>query len=259
MKAQLPPHYFDMPNVARMAAYLLYNKDGLRPDRDLADKLLHAVPRAGRIAHANRSFQERAVSYLDKIGIRQYLNIGCGFPVPQRDVHDIAPEARVAYVDYDQIVLVHARALLQTTSRVLAVRADLRMPDDIHREVGKFLDYSKPVTVILTDVLHYLPNSTELVEILRRLTRPLTTGSYLAVSHVERSPELQKAVEIYRQIDVPLTLRTRKEIEKLLKSCGFSLVKMVPAPTWKPMGTVPIEDESLPLLVDVAQKRDPER
>jgi hypothetical protein len=63
-------------------------------------------------------------------GIRQFIDIGTGIPAAG-NVHEVAaqvaPDARVAYVDNDPIVHVHANALLTggTTSIVLAISATL--------------------------------------------------------------------------------------------------------------------------------------
>jgi S-adenosyl methyltransferase len=67
-------------------------------------------------ARANRAFLGRAVRYLaGEAGVRQFLDIGTGIPTAgntHQVAQAIAPESRVVYVDYDPIVLAHARALL---------------------------------------------------------------------------------------------------------------------------------------------------
>jgi hypothetical protein len=49
--------------------------------------------------------------------VRQFLDIGTGIPTAG-NTHEVAqavaPESRVVYVDYDPIVLAHARALLSS-------------------------------------------------------------------------------------------------------------------------------------------------
>ena len=70
-------------------------------------------------ARANRAFLGRVVRYLAaEAGIRQFLDIGTGIPTAgntHQVAQAIAPESRVVYVDYDPIVLAHARALLTST------------------------------------------------------------------------------------------------------------------------------------------------
>jgi predicted O-methyltransferase YrrM len=75
-----------------------------------------ALPADGGTGRANRAFLGRAVRYLAaEAGIRHFLDIGTGIPTAgntHQVAQEIAPESRVVYVDYDPIVLAHARALL---------------------------------------------------------------------------------------------------------------------------------------------------
>ena len=71
------------------------------------------------IPRANRAFLQRAVRFLvGEAGVRQIIDVGTGIP-SAGNVHQvaglIAPETRVAYVDNDPIVHVHANALLTDT------------------------------------------------------------------------------------------------------------------------------------------------
>jgi hypothetical protein len=64
------------------------------------------VPAARTGARENRAFLGRAVRYLDAdAGIRQFLDIGSGFPTAN-NVHQVAqaidPASRVVYVDNDR-------------------------------------------------------------------------------------------------------------------------------------------------------------
>ena len=58
-------------------------------------------------------------------GIRQFIDIGAGFPAAS-NVHEVAQEleplSRVVYVDNDPVVVSHARALLCTGRRGLRDR-----------------------------------------------------------------------------------------------------------------------------------------
>ena len=111
---------FTRPAIARVYDYLLGGKDHMPPDRRVGDRLIAAGPAVLR-ARENRKFLERAVRFLAyEAGIRQFLDIGVGYPVPGGNVHEIAqaiaPQSRVAYVDNDMVVLAHARALMTSTT-----------------------------------------------------------------------------------------------------------------------------------------------
>lgn len=83
------------------------------------------APEARDTARANRAFLRRAVRFLAAdAGLRQFIDIGTGIP-SAGNVHEVAgqaaPGARVAYVDNDPIVHVHANALLtgSGTTRII--------------------------------------------------------------------------------------------------------------------------------------------
>ena len=100
----------------RIYDYALGGKDNYAADRAAAEAVLKINPEMAFTARANRAFLGRAVRYLAaEAGIRQFLDIGTGIPTAG-NTHEVAqaaaPESRVVYVDYDPVVLAHARALL---------------------------------------------------------------------------------------------------------------------------------------------------
>ena len=115
-----------------MYDYLLGGKDHFAADRAAVEAWLKVWPEMAFTARANRAFLGRAVRYLAAdAGIRQFLDIGTGIPTAG-NTHEVAqavaPESRVVYVDYDQVVLAHARALLTSTEAGATeyIDADLR-------------------------------------------------------------------------------------------------------------------------------------
>jgi hypothetical protein len=91
-------------------------KDNYAADRAAAEAWVKIDPGAAFSARSNRRFLGRMVRYLAaEAGIRQFLDIGTGIPTAG-NTHEIAqaiaPESRVVYVDYDPVVLAHARVLL---------------------------------------------------------------------------------------------------------------------------------------------------
>ena len=104
-----------MPSAARIYDYLLGGRDNYAVDRDAADHVLTVAPDQRQLAWANREFAIRAVRVLAGAGIRQFIDLGTGFPTSP-SVHEAAqqadPAARVVYVDHDPVVYVHNTALL---------------------------------------------------------------------------------------------------------------------------------------------------
>jgi S-adenosyl methyltransferase len=143
------------PHPARMYDYYLGGKDNYVVDREAAAAVLRVLPEARDIARENRAFLQRAVRYLVRdAGIRQIIDIGTGIPTVG-NVHEVAqqidPSVRVAYIDNDPIVHVHASALLTGQGRTSIVLADLRDPRGIldHPKVRELINLDEPAALLL--------------------------------------------------------------------------------------------------------------
>jgi hypothetical protein len=106
-------------NVARVYDAMLGGKDNFAPDRDMAEQIWLTAPEVWAAVRENRAFLHRAVAYLAAVaGVDQFIDVGAGLPGVLA-VHEVArvsvPGARVAYVDNDPVVLVHARAMPTST------------------------------------------------------------------------------------------------------------------------------------------------
>src|SRR5487761_1505625 len=115
-KAESLPFDTSVAHQARMYDYVLGGKDNYAADRAAVEAGLKAWPDMAFAMRANRAYLGRVVRYLaGEAGIRQFLDIGTGIPTAgntHQVAQAIAPESLVVYVDYDPVVLAHARALL---------------------------------------------------------------------------------------------------------------------------------------------------
>jgi hypothetical protein len=186
------PLPFDVSKAhqARVYDYLLGGKDNYAADRTWAEAALAAWPGSAFTARANRAFLGRMVRYLaDEAGVRQFLDIGTGIPTAG-NVHEVsqavAPESRVVYVDYDPVVLAHARALLDSheAGATTYLNADLRDTGTILGQASTLLDFTKPVAITLLAILHAVSDADDPYAIVARLLDAVPPGSYLAVSHM---------------------------------------------------------------------------
>jgi hypothetical protein len=226
------------PNVARIYDYLLGGKDNRAVDREAAEKICAVAPETRRLVQENRYFLARVVQFLaGEAGITQFLDIGTGFPT-QENVHEVAqrinPAARTVYVDFDPVVLSHARALLATTSDTSVVDADLRQPAKVLEEAAGFLDFSRPVAVLLIAIVHFLSDEDGAHKIVRTLVDGLPPGSYVAMSHVEHRPRLVEAARYYTPSNGKVVFRTREQFASLFD--GLELVEpgLVHVDEWRP-------------------------
>ena len=189
---------------ARMYDYLLGGKDNYAADRAATEAALEVYPDWAFTARANRAFLGRAVRYLTAdAGMRQFLDIGTGIPTAgntHQVAQKIAPETRVVYVDYDPVVLAHARTLL-TGSRAGAteyIDSDLRQAGAILKQASRLLDFTSPVAVTLVAILHAIPDADDPHAIVAQLMDAVPSGSYLALSHLGREflpPETLRQME----------------------------------------------------------------
>src|SRR5699024_11157629 len=89
------------PSVARVYDYYLGGTANTPADRRFGDKVLGRFPLVRHIAVANRTFLRRAVHYLTRLGVRQFVDLGSGLPT-MGSTHSIASgSASVVYVDHD--------------------------------------------------------------------------------------------------------------------------------------------------------------
>ncbi|MBB6553866.1 SAM-dependent methyltransferase [Nonomuraea rubra] len=189
------------------------------------------APEVRAAAMENREFLIRAVEYLaGDAGVRQFVDIGAGIPA-ERPVHEVAqlidPDARVAYVDNDPIVLVHSRALLGGRRGTAVVQGDAREPEAILEapELAGLIDPGRPVAVILIAILHFVPDSDDPAGLVRRLLDRLPSGSHVVITHlsdggVPDDPRIAKTRALYGG---GLHFRSREAVEALFE--GLELVE----------------------------------
>jgi hypothetical protein len=223
--------------------YLLGGKDNFEVDRATAQAAIDAFPKIAQSARANRAFLGRLVRYLAGAGIRQFLDIGTGFPAVN-NVHEVAqsvaPASRIVYVDNDPVVLLHARVLLTSTAEggIEFVEADMRDPGKILREAARALDFDRPVAVLLLGVLQYLTDDEETAGIVDAFMDAVPAGSYLAICHLTADfhPEMTELARRVneRQPHAPLVLRDCAQVADLFGGLGLVPPGVVQASRWRP-------------------------
>ena len=259
------------PNAARIYDYLLGGKDNFAADREAAAELVRALPDAGLVAQANRTFLAAAVRYVARRGIGQFVDIGAGLPT-QPNVHECAreavPDARVAYVDNDAVVVAHARALMATDHHVTVISKDLLDYEALLSgpELGGFVDLSKPVCVLFVSMLHFLPTA-EADAAVAAFRERMAPGSYLVISAGvwnERSAPVRDQIQSAYGEDNPLTGRTAGEFAACfgdfeLEPPGIVAVTDWPADTPHPerplLRSVPAAPAKAQMLAGIACKR----
>jgi hypothetical protein len=257
-------------NIVRVYDYWLGGDHNFQADRDVARAAIALDPNIRAMMRANRAFLGRAVRFLaGQARIRQFLDIGSGIPTKD-NVHEvaqgIAPGSRVVYVDNDDVAVAHSRLILQDNPDAIVIQADLREPGKILADPGTQLlfDFSQPIAVVLSAVLHFIPDDAQAADIVAALRGALAPGSYLVICHGcrDEQPDLASSFEnVYNsRVTAQLHVRTRDEIARLCD--GFTLLDpgLVRIPQWRPdsPGDIPDDLEKYWALVGVARYDGPQ-
>jgi O-methyltransferase involved in polyketide biosynthesis len=223
---------------------------------------METIPNVREGARANRAFLHRAVQYLVReAGIRQFLDIGTGLPTAENThqvAQSIAPESRIVYVDYDPIVLAHARALLDSTPQgaTAYIEADARDTDLIVREAARTLDFSQPVAILALLILQYIPDADDPHGVISRLLDAVPSGSYLTISDTTTDIDSDRVAAGTARLNTRMgpaqsTPRPKAEIARYFD--GLELIEpgIAPMPQWRN------PDESLVIHVFAGMGRKP--
>jgi SAM-dependent methyltransferase len=231
-----------VPSPARIWNYWVGGKDNFEVDRAAGNAVMEVVPYVAAVARMTREFLIRSVTLLaSDHGVQQFLDIGSGLPTAY-NTHEVAqavaPQARIVYVDNDPQVIVHARSLLRsaTEGSVDYLRADLRDTGTILSQAARTLDFSRPVAVLLLQVLHFIPDSDDPYAVVRRLMEPLVPGSYLVLVHGASDIQIEvsnQTSDRYNSMSpTQMTLRGRDEVARFFDGLEPVGPGLVPGTEW---------------------------
>ena len=244
------------PSIARIYDYHLGGTHNYAVDREAADRVTDELPTLPEILRVNRAFLRRCVRYLAEQGVRYFLDLGSGIPTVG-NVHEIVqevdPSSRVVYVDIDPVAVEHSRRILAGNDRAAVVNADLREPAKVlgHPDVVRLLqpEPGAPIAVIMSSVLHFVPDDDEAAALVSTYAAAMPAGSYLAVSHGAHNPaddpRLDRAAATYSRTIASLKLRTHGELRTLM--ADFEMVEpgVVYCSQWRPEPDAQVDSGAL--------------
>ena len=237
----MPQFDVTVPNIARVYDYWLGGKDNFAVDRQLGDKLLDLYPPTAEIVRENKQFLARAIAWVAGEGIRQFIDLGAGLPTSpstQETAQAVTPDARVAYVDNDPVVVVHLRAVLASGEQhVTVVDHDVRDVDAVLDEVSIGIDLQAPTCLILGSLLHFFPVHLG-QDMVNRYVKALGSGSYVILSVGRSSGEQsERFMSIYRTDGAPPMYHyTTADITDLFASLEMVPPGLTTARAWHPDG-----------------------
>lgn len=269
------------PNAARIYDYWLGGTDNYPADRAAGEAVRRFRPDISELAVENKQFLTRAVSYLARQGVRQFLDVGAGLPTSPagapgaaprwRATHEAAqaviPGALVCYVDIDPIAVEHSRALLArdpgpgAAGRVVAVQGDMRDPRGVLSRpdlAAAGFRGDEPVGLILGSVLHFVEFEVAQA-VATGFTGALAPGSYVVLSVGRGDDEVgdgfadtynaQRGSQVYNF--------SLEQVAALFSGLDLVPPGIVPAPRWRPEppGSGPATDRAATILAGVGRRR----
>jgi hypothetical protein len=232
----------ELPSAARVYDYLLGGGHNFPADRAVGDRILQVLPAGGQIAGSNRAFLRRAVIYMIEQGITQFLDLGSGIPTVG-NVHEIAqqanPDARVVYVDYDEVAVAHSELILEDDPNSAIVAADFLEPADVleSRQVARLLDLNRPVGLLMVAVLHFVPDDADPHGVVATYRDAVAPGSLVALSHLtadHRPAEMAVVTEAMRHSRDPMFFRSYQDFTTMFDGLELVPPGVVAAPQWRP-------------------------
>jgi hypothetical protein len=207
----------------------------------VGDEIRAAFPNIVDNARASRAFLVRSVSFVTReAGIRQFLDVGTGLPTAD-NTHEvaqrIAPEAKIVYVDFDPLVLVHARALLTSSPEGVTdyIDADGRDSAKVLTEARRTLDFSRPVALIMSGILGHITDDDEARTMIRGYVDALAPGSYFIALDGSHSVQHSEAEKIWNeQANPPYLLRSHGQFARFFDGLELMEPGVVSAPAWRP-------------------------
>lgn len=227
------------PTPAGIYDYVLGGTHHTAADRIAAEKALAAAPEGRAAIIENRAFMQRAVRFVAERGIRQYIDLGSGYPTVG-PVHEIAaekiPDPRVLYVDYDPAVVARSRRIIQAP-KVTAATYDLRDPQRIltSPELAELFDWSQPIAVLMVAVLHFVTDEEGPERIVAAFRERMAPGSYLVLSHAcfgENADGARQGARGWSRARSQMTLRTREDIRSFFAGLELADPGLVTVQEW---------------------------
>ena len=235
----------ERPSSARIYDYLLGGYHNFEVDRTVARNFIEILPSAPLIMKSNRGFLRRVVSFLLDQGVEQFLDLGSGIPTVG-NVHEIVQRrnstARIVYVDIDPVAVRQSEEILKDTPDAAAVQADIRNTKAIleHPETKRLLDFDKPVAVLITSVLLFVPEDEEAYSVVDTVREALAPGSYICISHGtpegSSKEQVEQSQKLYSASGNPIKLRSQAEIRRFFDSLDLIEPGIVYLPQWRPEG-----------------------
>ncbi|WP_328451091.1 SAM-dependent methyltransferase [Streptomyces sp. NBC_00386] len=246
---------------ARVYDYFIGGENGFAADRAAGAWIRMQAPDLLATMQANRTFLSRAVRWLTRQGVDQFIDIGSGFPVSP-NTHEIAlsaaPSGSVVYCDVDPAVGQRTRALISGQAGASFVLGDICSPEELLAQpaVQDLIRSGRPVACVLAAVLHFVPEGADPARITAVLREALPPGSYLVVSHIAGDMPWgdRNDKETLKRAFEDMYPRTREQVTDFFGDFEPVAPGVVPAARWHPTEETAGENPDSAIYGGVARK-----
>jgi hypothetical protein len=232
---------------SRVYDYLIGGACNFAVDRRWAGEAIKRMPWIRAAARSNRAFLRRAVLMCAQEGVRQFLDLGSGIPTMQ-GVHEMArqvdPGCNVVYVDNEAVAVAHSVQTLGDVPGTGIIEADMCDVDFVlgHPVTQSLLDFRKPVAVLMTASLYYIPDHDLAARTVARYLDAVPSGSYFVLSHATLGQDQRDAMNLSnvlamtKSLTSAATARTPEWIGDLLAGLDVVEPGLVYTSCWRPEG-----------------------
>ncbi|MFD8666254.1 SAM-dependent methyltransferase [Streptomyces microflavus] len=233
--------YYQSATASRVYGWYLGDSQNYPPDREAARAALAVAEWVQQSARINRAFQRQSYTWARDAGVRQFLDLGCGWPHHPVLYDVLDRKFPVVYVDHDPGVTAHLSTELDQGDATTVIRADIA---PMHRfltsaPMRTAVDLDHPVAVFLGDVLPWWPDDTVVRQAMDELRAWMPGGSILAITHLtgDFTPgSVAALVDTYAEHGLTVRPRPREEIAELFGDFAQQAPGLCATGQWHPGG-----------------------
>ncbi|MEU7331760.1 SAM-dependent methyltransferase [Streptomyces parvus] len=238
---RLDDAYYHSANASRVYGCFLGDSQNYPADREAARAALAVAPWVQQSARINRAFQVQSYTWARDTGVRQFLDLGCGWPHHPVLYDVLDRKFPVVYVDHDPGVTAHLSTELDQGDATTVIRADI-MPTAsflTSAPMRTAIDLDRPVAVFLGDVLPWWPDDTVVWQAMSELRAWMPAGSILAITHLSAdfAPSTVAALaSTYAEHGLAVRPRPCEEIAELFGDFAHQGPGLCATGRWHPEG-----------------------
>jgi hypothetical protein len=250
------------PHPARVYDYFVGGDNGLDADRAAGAWIQATAPDLIATMQENKAFTRRAIKSVAELEIKQFIDIGAGFPnYPNTHeiVQSIERSGKVVYTDNDPAVAYRMEAFLAGKPGMAFVQSDILEPEILFAEqsVTGLIDFDQPVACMIAAVLHFIPEQLNPAGIAASLRAALPRGSYLILSHLASDIpwDPRNNIKTLQRATADLHPRSKPQVMEFFGDFELIAPGLVHAAEWRPTHELQPSGQTLAIYAGVARKQ----